>query len=1009
MLKTKSYYTIFAFKKRGVEVLESVVGRIEGITTTESFTMVLTNPCIGKEDYVEVDYEGKTYLLTVKEIKRIADKLLADCMVIGQTPKTPFPSGLEVRIASEDTVRRGLGLTTTEADGLYIGKLKSRDLLVWLPVKKLTRIFIVGKPGSGKSYTMGVIAEELLKKGVPLVIIDAHGEYSSLKVPAESRSEEFKVEPKSYSDYIVEFADLTFNPGADVDVSTIDSLKVEDLVSQMQCTIVNLRGLAISEQYSIVEKLLKRLLEAVMVMRIPPFYLALDEAHIFAGRSKQRDPLVKECLEIVRRFAQEGRKFGANLIVLTQRPQLLDVTVRSLSATWIIHQLTDPNDVRIALESGGLSKEWSERVAWLEPGEAIITGDVVERIPLHVRVRRRETRHGAPGFNPLDFVSPEEREKMRKKLSFLKTRQLQILQEGPPSLPLPSLYLPIRVDENAILDKLKEDSTLDHVELMKQSLKYMPALFAEVSVTAKRGLEVKDRIKRLIPVDSSIAAIDWRYESAYGLAVDEAVNASPTPQRDGRHRPPSPLIMEPSGIENLKNLLKNFAMSKLTQQVYYHKELNEYSRVGESIEDFKKRIKEKLEMVKKNRIAEISSSYSSKMKELESSIKSVKDEAESVRKLIDEIEEELKALKKEKAKAEREGRPTLKISEQIKTREIRISRLESRLSELSNKAMAYERELKILEDKMKDEIEGAVKEIDDVANAPIQTMVFQPRSDEIAIEAMHVVWVPMFEAIYRAYFNGFKKDLKFEWNGVNGKGVFGNCSECGTTINQLPDHFICYKCGEVYCQEHLVLCSECQRGVCNEHKRICPNCGKAYCIDEKTFMCSNCGKGLCVNCAIKCAECNEVYCAGHIKECEVCKTKLCANHYDQHVKKCSKCGKSLCVLEQIYCKICNEVLCDDCSIECSECKNRVCESHAWHCSACSRTLCISEDRYECSSCRSPLCKLCIATCQLCGSNLCRLHVNVCPNCGREVCFNCIVEKKKLGIFKRNVCKICALK
>ncbi|MCX8169788.1 MAG: ATP-binding protein, partial [Candidatus Methanomethyliaceae archaeon] len=517
--------------------MELIVGKIEGVTTTDFFTMVITNPCIGKEDYVEVEHEGRKYLLIVKEIRRFGDKLLADCIIIGTSPKIPFNTGLEVKLASEETIRRGLGLTAKEADGIYIGKL--RDLMIWLPVRKLTRIFIVGKPGAGKPYTMGVIAEELMKKGVPLVIVDAHGEYSSLKVPAESPSEEFKVEPRSYADYIIEFANLTFNPGADIDISALESMRIEDLVSQMQCTIINLRGLPLLEQYYIVSKLLNRLLEAIMIMQIPPFYLVLDEAHIFAGRGKQKDPLIKECSEVVRRFVQEGRKFGANLIVLTQRPQLLDMTVRSLSATWIIHQLTDPNDVKIAIESGGLSKEWSDKINWLEPGEAIITGDVVERIPLHIKIRRRETRHGAPGFNPLDFVSPEERERMKKRLSSMKTRliKIQAIQEGPPSLALPSLYLPIAIDEEKILSKLKDNRTLDHVELIKHNLKYMPSLFAEAMVsTFKRipSIEIKDRIRRIIPVDSSITTFDWRYESAYGLTIEDVTNPLSTPQREGK-------------------------------------------------------------------------------------------------------------------------------------------------------------------------------------------------------------------------------------------------------------------------------------------------------------------------------------------------------------------------------------------------------------------------------------------------------------------------------------------
>lgn len=992
--------------------MELIVGKIEGTTTTDSFTMVIINPCIGKGDYVEVDYEGKKYLSIIKEVRRLGDKLLADCIIIGALPRIPFNVGLEVKLASEEAIRKGLGLTTTEADGIYIGKLK--DLMVWLPVKKLTRIFIVGKPGAGKSYTMGVIAEELIKKGVPLVIIDAHGEYSSLKVPAESPSEEFKVEPKSYSDNIIEFANTTFNPGADIDISALDNMRVEDLVSQMQCTIINLRGLPLMDQYSIVSKLLNRLLEAIMIMQIPPFYLVLDEAHIFAGRGKQKNPLIKECTEIVRRFAQEGRKFGANLIVLTQRPQLLDVTVRSLSATWIIHQLTDPNDVKIAIESGGLSKEWGDKINWLEPGEAIITGDIVERIPLHIKIRRRETRHGAPGFNPLDFISPEEREKMKKKLSSMKSRltKIQTIQEGAPSLPLPSLYLPISIDEEKILSKLKENKTLDYVELIKCNLKYMPSLFAEASVNAHKRIptiDIKDRIKRIIPVDASITILDWRYESAYGLIVEDITNLLSVPQREGKHIQPSPLIMESSGVENLKGLLKNFAISKLTQQIYYHKELNEYSKLGESIEEFKNRIKEKLETIKKNKIAEISSSYESKMKELDLSISSMREEQEGLKKLISEIEEELKDLKKEKVRMEKEGKSVLKISEQIRTREMRINRMEKRLMELSDRVSLYKREKDVLEDKLKEEIKEATSKIDAMISAPLQTIVFQPKHDEVNIEAMHIVWVPMFEAIYRVYFNGSKKDLRFEWNGVNGKGNFGSCSECGTSINQLMESLICHKCSEIYCQDHLTLCSSCFRSVCNEHKRICSNCNSIYCIDEKKYLCYDCGKELCSNCLLICNECKEYLCKDHTKKCEVCERIFCIRHYSVHIKNCFSCNKPLCILEQIPCVLCEKIFCKICAVKCLNCNKYACNLHIWYCSSCNRPLCGIEDKYECLICKKSLCETCVETCQLCGVNLCRIHINNCPECNQKVCSNCMMEKRRFGILRRNLCKICALK
>lgn len=996
-----------------------VVGKIEGVTSTDSFSMVITDESFGRNDYVEVVHEGKLFLLMIKEVKRSGDKLLASCIVVGPSPKTPFPPGSEVLVASNETVRKGLGIITAEAEGVYIGKLKTRDLMVWLPVKKLTRVFIVGKPGAGKSYTMGVIAEELIKKGVPLVIIDAHGEYSSLKVPAESSSEHFKVEPKSYSEQIIEFADMIFNPGADIDISALENAKPEDLVSQMQCTIVNLRGLPAQDQYSIVGRLLNRLLEAVMVMQIPPFYLALDEAHLFAGRIRQKEPLVKETLEVVQRFAQEGRKFGANLIVLTQRPQLLDITVRSLSATWIIHQLTDPNDVRIATESGGLSKEWEHEINWLEPGDAIITGDVVERIPLHVKVRCRETRHGAPGFNPLDFVSPEEREKMRKRMTALKERlsKMRGAPGVPPSLPpsLPAIYLPVKVDEQNLLEILKENRSLDHAEVVKSDLRYMPALFAEVNVNSIRktpALEFKDRLRRLIPAESSISMIDWRHESAYNLMANEVVEVepSPSPSRDGRHEVPSSILFESSGIEGLKGLLRTFAISKLTQSIYYHKDLGEYSRPGESLEEYKRRLKLKLDEIKKNRTSEIKSSYASKVKEVESSINVAKEEYESLNKLVEGIKDELQTLNKERIRAEKEGRSLLKISEQIQTREARLVRLEKRIMELSARISGLRKESERLERQMREEISKVEMDAEALLETPLQTMVFQPRQEEVAAEVMQVVWIPMIEALYRLHFEGTSRDFRFEWNAVNGRGIFGSCAECGISIDSLEGSLICFKCGEMYCQDHLKICSICKRGVCADHVWSCSKCGRPYCVDEKPYICAACGKKLCLECVSRCSECvDKVYCRGHLIECKVCKNLYCSEHYSAHVQRCSGCGKDLCVLEQLKCKICGKTFCEECTVKCSYCGEKVCKPHSWKCSACGKTFCMLEPQSKCSICGKTLCKSCSLVCSLCGATLCASDLQVCPDCKREVCLSCMVQTRRFGVFKKTVCKICASK
>ena len=50
-------------------------------------------------------------------------------------------------------------------------------------------VVVAGQTGSGKSYTCAVMVEELLERGVPVVVIDPHGEYLTLSAPNDSPSE----------------------------------------------------------------------------------------------------------------------------------------------------------------------------------------------------------------------------------------------------------------------------------------------------------------------------------------------------------------------------------------------------------------------------------------------------------------------------------------------------------------------------------------------------------------------------------------------------------------------------------------------------------------------------------------------------------------------------------------------------------------------------------------------------------------------------------------------------
>jgi hypothetical protein len=481
------------------------VAEIIGRSTTHTLTVRVTKPAaVGRNDFLSTIHRGNEYLLLCKEIWIESGATMAKCTVVGAMPRTPFGSDAVIYQASPRAVSTALGINVPEDVAVYVGQLSGHTVPVRLPVKRLGRLFVVGKTGSGKSYTTAVIMEEFLKKGIPIVVLDRHGEYSSLKIPAEEGSERFGVTPRGYEQSVIEFADLHANPGADLPIEAVLGTQPKDLIVSGQGTIVNFRGLDLSVQEVLSQEILSRLYQAAVNRDIPPFYCFVDEAHLLApnrGKSQTTD--------MMRLLAQEGRKFAANLVVITQKPQLLDTTVRSQVGTWIVHQLTDVRDVDITVTSTeGLSKDWTEDIQRLEPGQAVIAGDAVD-VPLMVDVRTRESTHGAIGFNPLDYAESQTLEQLEKRRMRLRTdfagrikAAVQRFQElvatsGEPTGHVPERVEAIRNELQAAEQKIREfkdeNNTLAvrvrelTLELEKLKKKYQKAVsIAERAVTQLR-------------------------------------------------------------------------------------------------------------------------------------------------------------------------------------------------------------------------------------------------------------------------------------------------------------------------------------------------------------------------------------------------------------------------------------------------------------------------------------------------------------------------------------------
>lgn len=455
------------------------IGYLTGSVKPGDFSLKLTSKEVGKGTFIKIKHPVygwvlgridslKTYLDDFDE-----DETMAHAHTIGYydgtsvlSPKTPFSPNEPVHLADKKLMAEVLGLRQKKTDSIYLGYLDGHDIPVYLDVKKTIgkHMSVLAKTGAGKSYAVAVVLEELLKNDVPIVILDPHGEYSSLCVENDDYDNmaKYNVQVRSYAEKIVEYTtDPDINPHAkkfvlkanfsmeelldlipirltdrqksilytalqDMDESytlqelydrleeesTKDKWKVlqgledlmksglftgrptlyKELVAEGKCSVINLKGTLPSIQQLVVARLTREIFHLRSIGKIPELFFLVEEAHNFCPERGFGDVMSSP---ILRTVAGEGRKFGFQLCVVSQRPARIDKNVLSQCTTQIILKVTNPNDLKAIRQSiEGFTSGMEEEIQQLNVGHALVVGESINQ-PITVDVRVRETKHGA--------------------------------------------------------------------------------------------------------------------------------------------------------------------------------------------------------------------------------------------------------------------------------------------------------------------------------------------------------------------------------------------------------------------------------------------------------------------------------------------------------------------------------------------------------------------------------------------------------------------------------------
>ena len=391
-----------------------------------------------------------------------------------RTYSPPAP-GAKVYLADNSILHGFLGFSES---GLAVGNIQHHELEAKLDLSRLFQkhLAILAMSGAGKSHLASVLIEELLKRKkedgrIAVVVIDIHGEYIGFKFDEKFGAKttlvdasEISLPPKKVSSEMFEewlpnlsipqrellrqaIGSLRKSEGAyglkDIAIKLEDEDLAHDNVKKtLKRSLRELARYGFLKQgkenpnllrdvrpgeillldFSTIDSIRKKQILVSMVARrlfklrkkekIPPFLLLIEEAHNFAREKAEASEAISK--GIIETIAREGRKFGASLCLITQRPVNLSTTALSQCSTHIILRITNPNDLdHIQMSSEGIDSRVAKSITSLRIGEAIFVGEAVN-YPIFVNIRQRQSTKREKG-QPLHEQAKHFEETQKKK------------------------------------------------------------------------------------------------------------------------------------------------------------------------------------------------------------------------------------------------------------------------------------------------------------------------------------------------------------------------------------------------------------------------------------------------------------------------------------------------------------------------------------------------------------------------------------------------------------------
>jgi uncharacterized protein len=249
-----------------------------------------------------------------------------------------------------------------------------------LPKEAVTQTFaILAKRGMGKTYTASVLVEEIIKAGLPVVVVDPIGVWWGLRAAADGEGPGLPIV-------------IAGGDHADVPITASSGEALARLVVEQNLSLVIDLSLLRKHERT---RFMTDFAESLYHLNRTARHLVLDEADAFAPQQPMAGE--QQMLGAMQDIVRRGRAHGLGVTLISQRSAELNKGVLTQAEVLVTLRLISPQDrtaVDAWVKAHGTEEQRNEMMSSLPSlpiGEAWFWSPGWLGIFKRVKVRRRET------------------------------------------------------------------------------------------------------------------------------------------------------------------------------------------------------------------------------------------------------------------------------------------------------------------------------------------------------------------------------------------------------------------------------------------------------------------------------------------------------------------------------------------------------------------------------------------------------------------------------------------